>query len=362
MFNNVLHNTLAQGSSVCTSASCHLHGHPCRAFDLFSLFLTLFLSVCSSYPFFFLNPELNLFLHVVVAKAIILCASAKLGVWALWPNTTLSQAMSPCSLTTSTTRRLLKSSSRSNPATRCPRTCLTPNSTMRPSVKRSLHHCSFRSEKNQRTEDKLITLLKKGCCQLSPFVSVIQVRGDPCTNLVRAKNENQVAKWRTKESGFSLKDKKEQILAEVRTEIHKHDFRADSDRRSIQELSGIIESQRREIDHTLACDEQLRRDQQLLHEQLSENRDLREVHMKSLRWKNWSGFKGRHSMNFREEDWSKIETLSLNSRPKFRNYRMKFIAWMIGEILKMLSQYEVDYPTFPVNQLFFHFIVILAEC
>ena len=43
---------------------------------------------------------------------------------------------------------------------------------------------------------------------------------------------------------------KEQILAEVRTEIQKHEFQADSDRRSIQELSGIIESQRREIDHT----------------------------------------------------------------------------------------------------------------
>ena len=48
-----------------------------------------------------------------------------------------------------------------NPATRCPRTCLTRNSTTRPSAERSLHHCSFRSEKNQRTEDKLITQLKK---------------------------------------------------------------------------------------------------------------------------------------------------------------------------------------------------------
>ena len=44
---------------------------------------------------------------------------------------------------------------------------------------------------------------------------------------------------------------KEQILADFKAEIHKHDFQADSDRRSIQELSGIIESQRREIDHTL---------------------------------------------------------------------------------------------------------------
>ena len=48
-------------------------------------------------------------------------------------------------------------------------------------------------------------------------------------------------------------------------------------------MNGIIESQRREIDHTIASDEQSRRDQLLLQEQLSEqNRDLRETHIKSL--------------------------------------------------------------------------------
>ena len=80
-----------------------------------------------------------------------------------------------------------------------------------------------------------------------------------------------------------LERQKEHILTEARNEIQKHEVQADSDGRSIQELNGIFESQRREIDHTLAGDEQLRRDQLLLHEQLSEqNRDLRESHMKSL--------------------------------------------------------------------------------
>ena len=80
-----------------------------------------------------------------------------------------------------------------------------------------------------------------------------------------------------------LERQKEQILAEVRTEIQKHEFQADSDTRSIQELNGIIEFQRREIDHTLAGDEQLRRDQLLLHEQLSDqNRELHQAHMKCL--------------------------------------------------------------------------------
>ena len=64
----------------------------------------------------------------------------------------------------------------------------------------------------------------------------------------------------------------EQILAEVISENQKHEFQADSDRRSIQELTGIIESQRMEIDHTIAIDEQLRRNQILLQEQLSEQK------------------------------------------------------------------------------------------
>ena len=37
--------------------------------------------------------------------------------------------------------------------------------------------------------------------------STAQEQGDPCTNLVRA-DKNHVAEWKTKQSGFSLKDKK----------------------------------------------------------------------------------------------------------------------------------------------------------
>ena len=109
--------------------------------------------------------------------------------------------MSPSSLTTSTTRRLLKSSAGTNPATRCPRTCLTRNSS---ALFTTVHS-------GQRTVDKLITLLKKVCCQFSPFLCVTQERGDPCMNLVRsvrAAQKDQVATQKKSESGFSLNDKK----------------------------------------------------------------------------------------------------------------------------------------------------------
>ena len=138
---------------------------------------------------------------------------------------------------------------------------------MRPSGERYLHHCSLRSEENQRAEDKLSTLMKKVCCQLSPF-SHASVRGDPVHELSsrKQKSSREIENERIR---FPLELQKEQILADFRAEIPKHEFQAGYDRRSIQELNGIIESQRREIDHTIASDGQLRRDQPLLHEQFS---------------------------------------------------------------------------------------------
>ena len=85
-----------------------------------------------------------------------------------------------------------------------------------------------------------------------------------------------------------LERQKEQTLADYRAEIQKHEFQADYDRRNIQKLNEVIKSQRSEIYRARQGDEQHRRDQQLLHQQLLEqNRELREAHEKvSLRWKN----------------------------------------------------------------------------
>ena len=64
-----------------------------------------------------------------------------------------------------------------------------------------------------------------------------------------------------------LERQKEQTLADYRAEIQRHEFQADYDRRSIQKLNEVIESQRGEIYRAHQGDEQHRRDQQLLHEQ-----------------------------------------------------------------------------------------------
>ena len=91
--------------------------------------------------------------------------------------------------------------------------------------------------------------------------------------------------------------------------------------RSIQKLNEMIESQKEEICRVHQGDEQLRRDQQLLHEQLlKQNWDLREAHEKSLN--EMEELKILHLMQLRGENWSKVETLSLNSQARFRNYKM----------------------------------------
>ena len=84
-------------------------------------------------------------------------------------------------------------------------------------------------------------------------------------------------------SGFFWKDEESRFSLIVKQRFKKHEFQADHDRRSIKKLNEMIESQGGEIYRVHQGDEQLRRDQQLLHEQLLEqNRDLREAHEQSL--------------------------------------------------------------------------------
>ena len=103
-----------------------------------------------------------------------------------------------------------------------------------------------------------------------------------------------------------LERQREQILADRQAEIRKHELQADYDRRSIQKLNGMIESQKEEICRAHQGDERLRRDQQLVHDQVMEqDRDLCQAHMKSLdemEELKRVQFKGQKSMNFREED------------------------------------------------------------
>ena len=82
--------------------------------------------------------------------------------------------------------------------------------------------------------------------------------------------------------GLSSTNKKEQILAECQARINRHEFQAAYDRRSLQKLVKIVESQQEEL-HCARAEEVQQRDQQLLQGQLlQQNLELREAHQKSL--------------------------------------------------------------------------------
>ena len=258
--------------------------HVVRLFVLWLSVPHLVLSMSFSYPLFYLNFEFNLFVHVAVIRGTKPLAVRQRRSLVPWPKTPSHRSWVQHPWRLSLPQRLLKSSSRGNPATRCPRTCLTWNSATRPSAECSLHHCSPRSEKNQRIEDKHITLMKKGCCKLSLGLSVMQDRGDPCMNLVlkftqqretesrNGKRNNQNSLWTTKIANsqkFWSRDSQTRVPSRFWW-------------RSIHKLNGVIESQRGEIKRAHAGDEHFRRNHQLLRVKLLEqNRELREPHEKS---------------------------------------------------------------------------------
>ena len=110
------------------------------------------------------------------------------------------------------------------------------------------------------------------------------VFGSPIPNV----RENPCRDSENEQIRILLERQKEQILADYREEIQKHEFQADCDRRNIQKLNEVIESQLGEIHRAHQGDEQYRRDQQLPHEQLLDKigifvKLMRKV---SLRWKN----------------------------------------------------------------------------
>ena len=113
-------------------------------------------------------------LHLPRCGGQIPCALQLLRTLAPLPSTTLSQVMSP---TTTTFRRLLNHTSR-NPRSRMG-SRMTSSTMTSPSARRSLHHCSPRSEKMMRAVDEPITLKTKVCRPVSRRPSVMIERGDP---------------------------------------------------------------------------------------------------------------------------------------------------------------------------------------
>ena len=211
----------------------------------------------------------------------------KMRSMALWPKQPLLQLMSPTWSTTSTVQRLKQRSSRMNPltSTRNRRTRSMRNSTMNLSEKElssplytqdreepaNLRQTYHSHEESLLPAHSFFTRTSTGRPVYEPSSDLSQKR--------KASREMENERIR-----ILFEKQKEHVLAEVRTEILKHELQAESHRRSIQVLTGIIDSRRMEIDHTFTGCEQSRRDQLLLQEEMSEqNRSLRETCFRNMR-------------------------------------------------------------------------------
>ena len=261
------HTTLAQG----VSARHTIHVSCACVFDLSSTLSSHSAFVSPIFHFILLIFHLIFFVDRFGAKPLV--------------RTHLSQVMSPNSSTTTTSQRPLKFSSRSPPATPGLRTCMTRRSVTTPSAERSSP--LFTQEREEPAGRRQAYHSPEESLLSSQSLSVGHVRTGRHVNefgsLSLSVRENPCRDSENEQIRILLERQKEQILADCRAEIQKHEFQADYDRRSIQKLNGVIESHRGEINRALEGDEQLRRDQQLHHEQLLEqNWDLREAHVKSL--------------------------------------------------------------------------------
>ena len=123
---------------------------------------------------------------------------------------------------------------------------MTSSTMTSPSALRSLYHCSPRSEKMMRAVDEFITLMTK-VCRPSQSSSVGHRTRRPVgkhfDSLISNVRENP-RRDKMGKSGFFWNDKESRFSLIFKQRFEKHEFQADYDRRSIQKLNEMIESQR----------------------------------------------------------------------------------------------------------------------
>ena len=144
---------------------------------------------------------------------------------------------------------------------------------------RWLHHCTFRSEKQVRACCRFIPHKEKACFNVhSQFLAST---GQPVAWMSQKRKSNQ--EFDNCQIRIIFGKTREQLLAEAKSEILRHEYRADLAENNICELKRQIDSQAVEIGHTRTGYEQSRREQALLHEELADReRALRDTRIRSI--------------------------------------------------------------------------------
>ena len=184
--------------------------------------------------------------------------------------------------------------------------------------------------------------------------------------LVRAAEQNQVATQKMSKSGFSFNDKKSKfsLIVEQRfTNTTSKPILIGEVSRNWVELSVLNEEKLITLMPVMNnCD--------VINNFFMNNYwnkigiFVKLIWKVSMKWKNWSGFKGLHSMDFRKrkliEDRDTILELTGNIL-ELQN-EINLHEWFERFSRCWMNQYAVDIPTLAVNLRFSHLFQILTEC
>ena len=135
-----------------------------------------------------------------------------------------------------------------------------------------LHHCTFRSEEQVRAFCRFITHKEKACFNVhSQFLASTERP----VYLDVTRSANLTKSWDNCQIRITFGKTRDQLLAEAKPEILRHENRADLADNNTCELKRRIDSQSVEIGHTRTGYEQSRREQALLHEEMADRERAR---------------------------------------------------------------------------------------
>ena len=144
---------------------------------------------------------------------------------------------------------------------------------------RWLHHCTFRSEKQVRACCRFITHKEKACFNVHSLF--LASTGRPVYWMSQKRKSDE--EFDNCQIRITFGKTREQLLAEAKSEILRHEYRADLAENNTCALKRQIDSQAVESGHTRTGYEQSRREQALLHEELADReRARRDTRIRSI--------------------------------------------------------------------------------
>ena len=237
-----------------------------------------------------------------------------------WQNTLLPQVMSPSSLTTSTTRKRTEMIFQEESGDKDTEPSYLRDAELDDeTIGKALSSPLFTQERGESADRRQAYHPHEESLLPAQSFFTHTRTGRPVHELSSCRQKTKLRNGKTKQSGFSLKDKKSKFSLILEPRFRNTSFKPNligEVFRNWMELSNLSEEKLIILLQVMNNFDEINYFSMNNYQNKIVIFVMRRV---SMRLKNWSDFKALHSMDFRGENWSKIKTLSMNSRPEFRN-------------------------------------------